>query len=231
MAARHLPGIICEFGFRKRGFRFFVTNIADTIQNRHFNGGFYEPEELSIIEAHLAPGGVFLDLGANVGNHAIYVAKFCQQQAVILIEPNPEALRHLRTNLLLNQLDLDVSHLGLGLSDATGQAELAWDVNNLGGARMTTSPAGPIKLVTGDSLFADRHIDFMKIDIEGHEIRALEGLEQTIAASRPKIFVEVDNDNRPAFEAWREAHDYTTVKTFRRYQINENVLIVPAEKA
>lgn len=229
MSAKHTPGIICEFVCRRQVVRFFVSNLGDTVQNRHFNGGFYEAEELSIIEAHLKPGGVFLDLGANVGNHAVFVAKFCRPGTVILIEPNPEALRHLRANLLLNRLDLDVSHLGLGLSDLAESADVAWQPNNLGGARMTARAGGAIQLVTGDSLLADRCIDFMKIDIEGHEIKALNGLERTIAASRPKIFVEVDDENRPAFEAWRAAHDYTTLKTFRRYRINENVLIAPNE--
>lgn len=229
MSAKQTPGIICQFVCRRQVVRFFVSNLGDTIQNRHFNGGFYEPEELRIIETHLKPGGVFLDLGANVGNHAVFVAKFCQPGAVILIEPNPEALQHLRFNLLLNRLDLDTRHLGLGLSDLAETADVTWKPNNLGGARMAAREGGAIQLVTGDSLLADRHIDFMKIDIEGHEIKALNGLERTIAASRPKIFVEVDDENRAPFEAWRQAHDYTTLKTFRRYTINENVLIAPNE--
>jgi FkbM family methyltransferase len=229
MHAKTMPGIIVEFLHRRRAIRFFLRNVADTIQNCHMNGAFYEMEELQIIEHYLKPGSVFLDIGTNVGNHAVYVGKYCKPAEIIIIEPNPEAIEILKINLLLNRISVDAQHLGLGLSDAESTADAQWDHNNLGGARMVANPQGAIHLATGDSLFADRHIDFIKMDIEGLEIAALNGLAKTIAASRPKMFIEVDDRNRPAFDAWCASNSYVIAKAYRRYHINENFLVVPAE--
>lgn len=224
-----IPGIVALVEFRQQKVRFFVSNLADTIQNCHANGNFYEYEELMIIQDNIAPGAVFLDIGSNVGNHAVFVGTYCDPKAMILIEPNPAAIQILELNLLLNAMTADVRHLGLGLSDGASRAEAAWEPNNLGGARMIAQDEGPIRLVSGDSLFAERNIDFIKMDVEGHEMAALAGLEATIAASRPKIFIEVDNANHAAFEAWCVSHDYVAINSYRRYRGNENFLVIPAE--
>lgn len=230
MSPNLLPGIVSQFECLGKRVRFFVSNLADTIQNRQANGGFYEAEELMIIQGNIEPGAVFLDIGSNVGNHAIFVGTYCDPKEMILIEPNPAAIQILELNLLLNAITADVSHLGLGLSDGESRAEAAWAPNNLGGARMIAQDEGPIRLVSGDSLFADRHIDFIKIDVEGHEMAVLAGLKATIAASRPTIFIEVDNANQTAFEAWCVSHDYGVISAYRRYQVNENFLIAPNER-
>jgi FkbM family methyltransferase len=224
-----IPGLICEFAVRGQAVRFFVRELADSIQNVHASGNFYELHELAIIERHLTPGGVFLDVGANVGNHAVFVAKFCAQREVIVIEPNPQAYALLRLNLMINKLDLDARHLGLGLSDREQRADALVPVNNLGGAKMVPKEGGSLRLVAGDSLFAGRHIDFIKIDVEGHELETLVGLERTIAASRPKMFIEVDNENRAGFDAWLAQHDYEIRERFQRYAVNENFLVAPRQ--
>ena len=231
MSATLVPGIVAEFGHRGRAVRFFVRNLADSIQNVHANGAFYEEPELAIIERHLKADSVYLDVGSNVGNHVVFVAKFCQPKEVIAIEPNPEAMMILQFNILLNRLTVDTHHLGLGLSDAETSAVAAIPRNNLGGARMVEKEGGSLKLVTGDSLFAGRHIDFIKLDVEGLELKALAGLEKTIAASRPAMFIEVDDQNRQAFDAWVSAHDYEVVENFRRYRVNENFMLLPRERA
>jgi hypothetical protein len=46
------PGIIVEAEINGRTILFFVLNIADTIQNCHLNGQFYENEELAIVARH-----------------------------------------------------------------------------------------------------------------------------------------------------------------------------------
>jgi FkbM family methyltransferase len=225
MPAELVHGAIAEFKHRNQLVRMFVANAADAIQSQHFIGCFYEPEELSIIERHLVPGGVFLDVGANVGNHAIFVSKYCRQSEILVVEPNPESIRILIANMLLN--GSNVMHFGVGLSDVPGVARVEVPENNLGAARMVSEAGGQISLVPGDSLFAHRKIDFIKMDVEGLELHALKGLERTIANSRPKMFVEVDNNNRDGFAAWCGEHNYRIEESFRRYTVNENFLIIP----
>jgi FkbM family methyltransferase len=210
---------------------FFVVNRGDEIQKEHSEGRFYEQEELAIIAEFFPRGGVFIDIGANVGNHTIYVAKFLHPQQVIVIEPNPAAIQILTTNIDLNRLSriVDLSFLGLGLSDRGSSATFFAPKNNLGGTRLKNGE-GPLCLRAGDNLFRGRTIDFIKLDVEGMEVRVLKGLKGIIADQRPGIFVEIENDNIPEFRQFLEQNHYVIVAQHRRYAVNENFMILPIER-
>lgn len=225
----HLPGIIVQTQIGGQAVRFFVTNVSDVIQNCHLNGSFYENEELAIIRKYFKSGSVFLDVGSNVGNHAIFVDKFLSPKRIILIEPTPPAIQILRINLLLNQISLaDTRYLGLGLSDRTQTVRIEVPVNNLGGSRLHAQEGTGIQVVPADSLLSEEpHIDFAKIDVEGHELNVLRGMENIIARSRPLIFIEIENANVEAFLAWMNTHRYRSIERFRRYHSNENYMIGP----
>jgi len=207
---------------------FTVTNPRDDIQKVHLQGAFYEPEELEIIRRFCPPGAVFCDIGANIGNHAVYALKFLRVAQLIAFEPNPEAIAILRSNLGLNGvLDrADLSHLGVGLSDQPSEGfGIVAPRRNLGGGQMVEG-SGDLAVVRADAVLGDRRVDFIKVDVEGMELRVLDGLSGVIAARRPTIFIEVDNTNRKAFQAWVAANDYTVRARHRRYRANENFLIV-----
>ncbi|NEY89031.1 FkbM family methyltransferase [Tabrizicola oligotrophica] len=210
---------------------FTLTNPRDVIQKEHLAGRFYEPEELEIIRAHCPQAAVFVDIGANIGNHALFALKMLGVRKVIPFEPNPVALAVLRSNLGLNgELGrCDLAHLGLGLSDRA-QGGLAMEVDkpnkNLGGGRLVEG--GELRVIRGDDALAPEAVDFIKIDVEGMEMQVLRGLSQTITRCRPVIFIEVDEANRAEFLAWVAVSGYAIADTFRRYPVNENFLIKPA---
>lgn len=215
-----------------REIAFFVKNKDDVIQRHHFGGQFYEEEELAIIAKAFPPGGVYCDIGANVGNHAIYVAKFLDPVEMILFEPNPMAIFILRTNLALNGVmeKAELSGLGYGLSDRNETLAVQLDnQNNLGGARLDQGAGETrVQVKTGDELLAGRRVDFLKIDVEGMELAVLAGLKDTLERQTPKIFIEVDDKNAKAFQAWCGQNNYRILERFRRYQWNENYLIAPS---
>ncbi len=91
-----------------------------------------------------------------------------------------------------------------------------------------TEGGGDIQTIQGDQALADRQIDFIKMDIEGMELRALAGLSATIARCRPTMFVEVDNVNNAGFMDWVAANDYQVETSFQRYRSNVNYLVRPA---
>ncbi|NBE08934.1 FkbM family methyltransferase [Paragemmobacter ruber] len=224
-----LPGITVRNVIWGEPIFFNVTNPRDAIQKHHRAGRFYEEEELEIIRAACPPGAVFADIGANIGNHSLYVAKFLYPKKVICFEPNPVAIQHLRANLGLNGVlgICDLSHLGYGLSDVAAEGlHIDAPSRNLGGGRMVEG-AGELRVVCGDELLHGEAPTFLKIDVEGMEIRVLKGLVETIAAHKPTIFIEVDNENREAFLAWVETNGYSVKSRYRRYRANENFLIIP----
>jgi hypothetical protein len=53
-----------------------VRNRRDLVQAHHFSGEFYEAEELQIIQKYFKAGGIFVNIGANVGNHTVFAQKY-----------------------------------------------------------------------------------------------------------------------------------------------------------
>lgn len=211
---------------------FSVPQPEDFIQRFHNAGRFYEQDELSNLKDVFPKGGVYVDIGANIGNHALYVATFLAPSRVIPFEPNRPAIKILFENIGLNGLFpvIDTSHLGLGLSDVggVGYRMETPHAGNLGMTHMVEG-GGDVPLTTGDEALANEaRIDLIKIDIEGMEMRALAGLGETIARTRPRILIEVDHCNRTAFDAWLHASNYAIERTFTRMVANQNFLLGPA---
>lgn len=211
---------------------FSTPQPDDFIQRHHHLGRFYEAAELAVLKDVFPRGGVYVDIGANIGNHALYVAAFLAPSKVIPFEPNRPAIKILFENIGLNGLFpiFDLSHLGLGLSDAAA-ADFRMETPqalNLGMTHMVEG-GGDILLTTGDAALADEaRIDLIKIDIEGMEMRALAGLSATLARTRPRILIEVDHGNRAAFGAWLNAAGYQVERQFDVMAANQNFLLKPS---
>lgn len=232
---RTRPGVtVVQARIGGRSVRFSVANPDDRIQHKHWRGKFYETGELRRIAAHIPEGGVFCDVGANVGNHALFALLYRDAAAAIVFEPNPVAYELLVSNMVLNRvLDrVDTSLLGYGLTDRLDAepAGLRGPANNIGASRLVPG-AGEIPLSTGDALLAGRRVDFLKIDVEGMEMQVLAGLEETITASRPPIFLEVEHVNRAALTAWMAERGYRIAVEGRRFERNQNLLITPDAEA
>ncbi|TAG11758.1 MAG: FkbM family methyltransferase [Rhodobacterales bacterium] len=208
---------------------FTINNPRDVIQQHHLKGGFYEPEELAIIARHFPLGGSFLDIGANIGNHTLYVGKFLHASRIVCIEPNPPAIAVLESNVWLNGLTriVDGNYLGIGLSDQPkANVAMQYDLRNLGGGRVVPGE-GSIRLERADTLLAGQRFDFIKIDVEGMEMEVLSGMGGLLAQHRPKMFIEVDNANATRFDAWVEESGYQVLESFQRYHVNNNFLVAP----
>jgi FkbM family methyltransferase len=219
--------VACSIEGRRMLFAVDMEN--DPIQRNHRLGRFYEPKELRLISRWFPKGGVFVDIGANVGNHSLYVARYLQPAAIIPFEPNPLAFKLLRTNVHLNGFtDLfDLRHLGLGVSSkaASGYAMQKRE-KNLGGAKMLEGE-GDIDVRPGDDLLRGVAPSMIKIDVEGMEMDVLEGLEATITTHAPTLMVEVDEVNAERFEAWVDDRGYKIQRRLRHYKTNENYFVVP----
>ncbi len=229
-----MSGVLVSTTVKGSPVRFFVTDRDDSIQGFHARGVFYEQEELEIITRYFPVAGVFVDVGANVGNHSVFVGKYLRPRQIIVLEPNQPAIDILRANVEINGLQslVDMSRLGVGLSDVASTATADTPPGNLGGTRLLTCRAdnGTIPLIRGDVILQDRPVDFLKIDVEGMEMRVLAGLEATIARWRPPMFIEVDDSNVAPFHDWMRLHDYAATCRYRRYDVNENYMTLPVEK-
>lgn len=202
--------------------RFLTDNTKDIIQNCLANGVWFEAEYLEMMKQYCKPGCAIIDVGANVGNHTVYFSKYMQPSVVYAIEPIPKAYKLLLANIALNYChNVNVDHIGLALGnqDCIGYPYVIYGEDNLGSTRLQPTRLvnhqyeefDPVQVVPGDSLFADKHIDFIKIDVEGMEMVALEGLQVTIQKGRPNIFIEVNTENLEDFAAWMQHNRYRSV--------------------
>jgi FkbM family methyltransferase len=207
----------------------FCVNMADDpIQNAHRKGQFYEARELALLADHVPAGATILDIGANVGNHALWLAMFTGATRIIVIEPNPLALEPLVGNVLANRMAgiIDLSHLGFGLGDSDSDG---WGMKkhnrNLGATKMF-SGQGALTVRRGDAVFPQLNPDVIKIDVEGMEMAVLDGLHALIARARPVIMIEVLDIHAGAFADWAQARRYR-IETLGKEPKLTNHLLVP----
>ncbi|MDA1314995.1 MAG: FkbM family methyltransferase [Acidobacteria bacterium] len=145
---------------------------------------------------------VFVDVGANTGLHSLFMSSFVQ--TVHAIEPYPPALDRIADAIERNGLTNLVIHpIGIGAEDVTLPFFEPPNWNGSTGSflqTMHTSNDGKglqLQIVRGDDYFAAHGIpsfDIIKIDIEGYEPFALQGLHDEIEANRPLIVMELSID-------------------------------------
>ncbi|WP_270935806.1 class I SAM-dependent methyltransferase [Falsiroseomonas oryzae] len=194
--------------------RFWIRQNADSIQSAIWAGrSFYEAKLLRRIRPAIPPLARIIDVGANIGNHAIFFAKLCGASQVIPFEPNPDVLPELLANLHANGCtNVDTGHLGVGLGAVASQASLRLDPQdaakaNRGGMRLDTGMTGSIEVDRLDARVTGR-VDLIKIDVEGMALAVLEGAEGLVEGCRPDILVEVWLDEMPGLTDWLLRHDY-----------------------
>lgn len=164
------------------------------------NGGRpYEWELLRWLERLLeGREGAFVDVGANIGNHAAYFASTGRR--VVAIEPHPEALRYLRENVA--PFDVDVYPVAAGVRSGAGRVIGSPD-GTLGRNQFDASAGGDVEVRSVNSIRRDfgepgepGEFAAIKIDVEGGEEDVLRGAEIAIAVDLPLVVVE----------AWDRAH-------------------------
>jgi FkbM family methyltransferase len=211
---------------KAKGLRFVYDNLQDGIQGSLYNGKFWEEEELDKISKYIKPGSVILDIGANIGNHAIYFDKFVSPKTVYVIEPLSRAITLMLQNIALTYSHtINVDHVGIALSDKECYTiPYYFYENNMGATEfkeITVEEAKAlnldlnncgVKTVPGDSIFENLTVDFIKMDVENMELKALEGLKNTIKKNRPIIFIEVHKDHLPGFNQWLTDNDYYIIE-------------------
>jgi FkbM family methyltransferase len=149
----------------------------------------HDQYSLPIILEHIKEGDVVVDAGAFIGDHTIaYLEKAGESGVVIAFEPNPKAFQCLIHNCP------KAKAFNYGLCSHSGEAFLELCENV--GASSIGEAGEAIKLMCLDELNLDR-LDFIKLDVEGYELRALRGGEGLIDTHRPKMWIEI---NRGALE-------------------------------
>jgi FkbM family methyltransferase len=173
----------------------------DIIGRKIMIDGVFEKRELLALERFLrsrsAPRETCLDIGANIGNHSLFLARLFDQ--VIAFEPNSRTFRLLELNA---ELAPNVRAVHLGLSDRSAELPAEVDPLNIGGARIATGGKSDttFKVVPLDEYLRALpgvRVDFVKMDVEGHELQALQGGRAMLSRDRPALALEMNIRKEP----------------------------------
>lgn len=157
-----------------------------------FNIG--ESEIGYLCERFCKPTSNILDIGANIGTTTLFFAKCCPEGMVYAYEPSQSMRECLVRNIALNHLN-NVHVNPYGLSNKKGRAaiKLECDYNPGSGFVSYDGDGEKVDLTTlDDDLSIVHKIDFIKIDVEGHEKNVLIGGEKTICRSKPFMIIEIN---------------------------------------
>jgi len=223
-AARRICGILPRFRGRDRLVNLFLRDVKgdclcklfglsyrgtldNLIDREVYVHGSYSAHELAFLEAAVAASRTlgepvtFYDIGANVGNHTMFMSRICD--SVVAFEPNEAPWQRLQWHVKENALR-NVNTIKCALYDK--DCDLTFELprqDNLGTGMVvhdsSLQQSNQIQVPgrTGDSLVQESFLPrptILKLDIQGSEYRALKGLAQTIARSHPIALIEISRE-------------------------------------
>lgn len=226
VSTAHGPLILSYLDYMRVGPQSFI-GVGMTLLIR----GMYEPEEvalcLEVLELQrIAKGdGVqAIDVGANIGVHTIeWSRRMATWGKVLAFEPQERVYYALAGNVALNNC-FNASCLMMAVSDqddtvespmpdygkpaCLGSLSIAIPNNDIGQAGMGKTKVRTIPL----DAFAFPRMDFIKIDVEGMEVKALEGATNILRHHRPMLLVEHVLVGVKPLAAALKAHGYNSWK-------------------
>jgi FkbM family methyltransferase len=221
--------ILTRHGFRLR------VDLSDWLGQHVYVTGEYEPSTTRLFKSLLARGDRVIDVGANVGYFTLLAAKCVGNSgSVVAFEPIPELRRRLEENLQLNQLhncevraeavcnEAGTRDFFQGPPDHVGISSL----RNLEGH----ASVHRVRTVCLDDVIpADTKVALIKIDIEGAECHAIEGMMSRLERHHPDLIVEVTDGYLQAMgRSARHLYACLQALGYRGYMIADNG-VIPVE--
>jgi FkbM family methyltransferase len=168
-------------------------------------GGF-EVRTANLYKQYIKPGDVAIDIGANIGSHTLPMAQLVGAKGrVIALEPTAYAFQKLQKNIALNPQAascVTVKQVMLvAAADKTVMSEIysSWPLEPQGSIHEVhggelKSTAGAEALTLDDVVTSLNlpKVDFIKIDVDGHEFRVLSGAMNTLRKFRPTMIMELE---------------------------------------
>ncbi|WP_079573186.1 FkbM family methyltransferase [Bradyrhizobium erythrophlei] len=192
--------------YQGASFRFYHQSSA-TERGALFNPD-YNLEELDFLRAHTPAGGVFVDVGANVGTYAMVLAhQVGAAGKVIAVEPHPVTHARLAFNRAASGFS-QVELVAAAAGPSDGELMIETDGENLGASHIVSGkPAGHairvpslrLERILGDA--GVTRVDALKIDVEGFEDRVLTGFFQQASPSLWPGAVVIEHLSRDEWES------------------------------
>lgn len=184
----------------------FIIFPNDAIAQHIKSGKLWEPHYKTVVLNLIPTNAIVLDCGTNFGYNAVVLANTVNIAQMYCFEPQRIIFQQLAGNLILNNI-YNAQVINCALGNTNGVLELA-PVNyesewvNIGDTSI--GKGGEICNVAKLDDFDLKHIDFIKLDVQGSELSVLEGAENLIKRSLPDIFIEIEEHQLAKFNVKKE---------------------------
>lgn len=183
-----------------QGFKLYIS-AEDKVCASVRTSGEYEPAVTALLRRVLRPGMNFVDVGANIGFFSILAAGVLGPEGrVFAVEPYPYNVRMLLANLALNGCD-NVEVLPFAVSRSPQLYRYDDSAGNSGQiSEAVGALRGPLEQCLVYAMPLDRLIPagtpvhVIKMDIEGAEYLALQGMQRIFSQHRPMVLSEIAAD-------------------------------------
>lgn len=214
----------------------------DYLYKAAVESGINESHFVELVTKILKPGDVVLDLGGNIGTHSLFMSNLVLDSGrVITFEPQSLTYSILQNNVLLNNRkniytykfacsDRDFETISMQpfnfVGDSINNGALRVDLNG---------SAGDLALTRAIDSFNFEKLNFIKMDIQGSEVKALTGAKKTISKHKPYMFIEIEQQHLLAMNtSAKELIELILSLGYSLYRINNSYpcdhICVPNEK-
>ena len=210
----------------------------------------FELSELTFFQKYCRGGMTFVDIGANIGLYtALAMHQLDSSGRIVSFEPHPQSYKFLQKNIGANQTGAracpHVDAFNLAAAPERGQQELRLNPENHADNRLYQGTyqgkvenweALPVEGSSVDDVLAElglEEVNFVKIDIQGYEQKAISGFQKTLARSR-NAFLMSEFWPKGLKEAGGSATEYLQMLSrlgFTLYELKERPrgVVVPLE--
>ena len=213
-------GLRTPVDIRYAGLKFRVHPWDNTVEYKMLFGS--KPRdwpEIKQLQAYAGDGGVFLDIGANIGYYAL-MAVHHGAGKVLAFEPNPIVFSRLKFNIDANNLDTAILALPVALGDRADTVTLTVSQGDMGGSHIGNSGglAGTpviVEMKTLTVVLSDHgihRVDALKIDVEGLEDAVLLPFFESSPRSLWPRLIIIEHTSHQAWKrdilSWLKASGY-----------------------
>ena len=177
----------------------FLVRKGETGLTGNIYTGLCEFSDMGFILHFLRQEDCFVDVGANAGSYTI-VACAVVGAAGYALEPVPLAYQRLSENIRLNHLEQRVKYLNVGVAEHSGEVQFSINfgpMNHVLIHEESSTEAVTVKVSALDDIVCDEMPRLIKIDVEGYELRVLEGGGRLLSDTNLKaVIVELNGSGQ-----------------------------------
>ncbi|MBD2297291.1 FkbM family methyltransferase [Nostoc sp. FACHB-190] len=194
--------------------------------------GSYEYDKQILFEQTIREGSIVFDLGAHTGFYTLLASTLVGAKGkVFAFEPMPTNIKYLKQHIQLNSIS-NVTVIESAVSDTTGIDYFEFNSSSFQG-QLSSKGTLEVKTVNLDNLIFNGEIpnpNYIKIDVEGAEMKVFDGAKSMLMNAHPTIFLATHSH-----ELHKQCIDFLTslgytIKAIGNSKIEESEEIIAVYK-